>query len=70
MEADPFSDILQLTNAQSVVSGGFRAGGAWAIRFPEMDKIKFSALVRGTCWLSVEGREKPVRMQSGDVVLL
>ena len=70
MAADPFSDILQLTNAQSVVSGGFRAGGAWAIRFPEMDKIKFSALVRGTCWLSVEGREKPVRMQSGDVVLL
>jgi hypothetical protein len=43
--ADPFSDILKFTNAETVVSGGFTAGGAWAIRFPGPDKIKFFALV-------------------------
>jgi AraC-like DNA-binding protein len=70
MKLDPFSDILRMANAQSVVSGGFTAGGPWAIRFPAFDKLKFSALVRGTCWLSVDGEGEPVRMEAGDVFLL
>lgn len=70
MTADPFSDILRFTNAQSVVSGGFTAGGAWAIRFPAPDKIKFFALVKGRCWLSIDGEGPPVRIEEGDVFLL
>jgi AraC-like DNA-binding protein len=66
---DPFSDILKLANAQSVSSGGFMAGGAWAIRFPPMEKIKFSAMVKGNCWLSIDG-EQAVRVEQGDVLLL
>ena len=69
MAVDPFSDILRLANAQSVVSGGFAAGGAWAIRFPAFDKLKFSALVRGACWLLVDENE-PLRIDAGDVFLL
>lgn len=34
MSSDPLSDVLQLTEAKSVISGGFEAGGAWALRFP------------------------------------
>jgi len=49
MTADPFSDILKLSNAETFVSGGFTAGGLWAIRFPAPDKIKFFALVKGKC---------------------
>jgi AraC-like DNA-binding protein len=67
---DPFSDILKLANAQSVLSGGFMAGGSWAIRFPEFDKLKFSAIVRGNCWLAIDGQEEPVRAEAGDVFLL
>jgi AraC-like DNA-binding protein len=70
MNDDPFSDILKLTNAQPVVSGGFTAGGAWAIRFPEPDKIKFFAVVKGGCWLLIDGDETAVRVESGDVLLL
>jgi AraC-like DNA-binding protein len=70
MTADPFSDILKLTNAETFVSGGFTAGGSWAIRFPAPDKIKFFALVKGNCWLRIEGRQKPVRVEEGDVFLL
>jgi hypothetical protein len=70
MTVDPFSDILKLANAQSVVSGGFTAGGLWAIRFPAFDKLKFSALIRGNCWLMVDGSEEPVRVEAGDVFLL
>ena len=70
MTHDPFSDILTLTNAETVVSGGFTAGGTWAIRFPEMEKIKFSAIVRGSCWLCIDGEQAPVRAEAGDVFLL
>jgi len=70
MISDPFSDILKLVNAQTVISGGFTAGGRWAIRFPAPDKIKFFALVKGCCWLSIEGRAAPVRVETGDVFLI
>jgi AraC-like DNA-binding protein len=69
MTADPFSDILKLTNAISLVTGGFAAGGAWAIRFPAPEKIKFFAVVRGTCWVCIDD-EKPVHFKTGDVGLL
>ena len=70
MTSDPFSDILKLANAQSVVSGGFTAGGSWAIRFPAFDKLKFSALIRGSCWLLIDRVEQPVRVETGDVMFL
>jgi Cupin len=58
MSADPFSDILKLVNAETAVSGGFTAGGNWAIRFPAEDKIKFCAIVKGNCSASIEGHEE------------
>jgi AraC-like DNA-binding protein len=70
MVEDPFSDILKLTNAETVLSGGFTAGGNWAIRFPAMEKIKFSAIVKGYCWLCIDGEQAPVRAEAGDVFLL
>ena len=70
MSLDPFSDILKFTNAETVVSGGFSAGGAWALRFPAPDKIKFFALIKGGCWLMIDGDDAPVRVEAGDVFLL
>lgn len=70
MNADPLSDILGLTNAESLVTGGFTAGGAWAIRFPAPTTIKFFAVVRGQCWASIEGEQAPVRFAEGDVGLM
>lgn len=70
MSADPFSDILKLTQAQSLLTGGFSASGRWAIRFPAPDKIKFFAIVKGHCWVSLEGEAEPVRLEMGDVGLL
>ena len=67
--ADPFSDILKFTNAETLVTGGFTAGGSWAIRFPAPDKIKFFAVIKGSCWVTIEGDE-PMRAETGDVLLL
>ncbi len=70
MSDDPFSDILKIANAQSVVSGGFTAAGPWAIRFPAPGKIKFFGVVKGNCWLCIEDEEAPARVEAGDVFLL
>lgn len=70
MTADPFSDVLKIANAQSVVSGGFTAGGPWAIRFPPPSKIKFFGVVKGNCWLRIDGEDLPVGLEAGDVGLL
>jgi AraC-like DNA-binding protein len=70
MTDDPFSDILKLTKAETLVTGGLVAGGSWAIRFPAPDKIKFFAVVKGNCWVTIDGEEKPMHAEIGDVGLL
>lgn len=71
MHADPLSEILNLVRARHILSGGFRAGGSWAIRFPVPNAAKFSAIVQGACWLELDGLDQPpVRLETGDVVLL
>lgn len=69
MAIDPFSDILKLARAETLVTGGFTAGGPWAIRFPVPKTIKFFAVVKGGCWVTLDG-EAPVRFATGDVGLL
>lgn len=70
MSADPFSDILKFTQAESLVTGEFCAGGPWALRFPAPDKIKFFAVVKGECWVSLDGEPEPAHFETGDVGLL
>lgn len=70
MPVDPFSEILSYTRAESLVTGGFTAGGSWAMRFPAPDKIKFFAVIRGACWVLIDGLAAPVHFAAGDVGLL
>ena len=71
MQADPLSEILTLVRAKHILSGGFWAGGTWAIRFPRPDAAKIAAIVQGACWLRLEGlNQPPVRLETGDVILL
>jgi len=70
MTLDPFSDLLRLMSAQSVISGGLIAGGPWAVAIPPSDQIKFWGIVRGSCWLALEGSDTPVAVGEGDVFLL
>lgn len=67
---DPLSDILDLVEARAVYAGGFRAGGAWAVRFPPPDKIKFFAIGQGAVQLAVDGLDGVFALAEGDVVVL
>jgi AraC-like DNA-binding protein len=68
---DPLSHVLSLLKPHNYLSGGFRAGGAWSIQFPDQQKgIKCSAILAGECWLRVDGVADPVHLRAGDFVLL
>lgn len=66
---DPFSDVLEVADAQSVVTGGFRAADPWALRFPTPRKLKFFSLLKGTCFVCVDGWE-PHQVVEGETFLL
>ena len=70
MEGDPLADILTLASARCVRIGCLKAGGTWALRFPPPQKIKLTAVVKGTCWLVVDGEGGPVRLATGDVFMV
>lgn len=63
---DPLSDVLSLLRLRSYVSGGFDAGGEFAVQFDRHDGIKFHAVVIGTCWVTLENAAKPVKIQAGE----
>jgi AraC-like DNA-binding protein len=67
---DPLSDVLSLLKPQSTISVGLDAGGDWAIGFPAHAGIKFNAVMRGACWVLVEGDSEPCRIEEGDCFLL
>src|SRR6266699_3998448 len=70
MEGDPLADILALAGARCVRGGSLKAGGSWALRFPPPQKIKLTAVVKGACWLAVDGEGAPLRLETGDVFVL
>lgn len=69
MSVDPLSDALAVADARCVFSGGFTAGGAWAIRLRGRDRLKVNAVVRGSCLLVPEEGGESVVLTEGDVVV-
>ena len=67
---DPLSDLLSLLKPRSYVSGGVALARAMSIQWPQHAGIKCYAVVKGECWLSVEGVAEPVRLTAGECYLL
>jgi len=69
MKGDPLTDIVTLTSARCVDVGILVAGGSWALQFPPPNKIKFVAVLKGNCWLTIDD-EIPLHVKTGDVFVL
>jgi AraC-like DNA-binding protein len=68
---DPLSDVLSLLKPRNYMSAGVEIGGPWAIQFPAQHRaIKTGVVVRGDCWISVDGIVAPTHFQVGDCFLL
>ncbi|TDC40235.1 AraC family transcriptional regulator [Micromonospora sp. 15K316] len=67
---DPLEEVLALVGVTSRLSAAFAAGGRWAVRFDPPDGVKFNAVRRGNCLLTVDGVPEPVALAPGDCFLL
>jgi len=69
MPPDPLSELLTLVTLGSARCTRLEAGGAWALWFPELTRLKFVAVLRGTCWIMLP--DAPAhRLKAGDTFLL
>jgi len=67
---DPLSEVLSLLKLKTFVSGGFVVDEKSGIQFRKHEGLKCYAVVRGSCWLAVEGVTDAVLMEEGDCILL
>ncbi|MCK3827597.1 AraC family transcriptional regulator [Pseudomonas sp. W2Aug9] len=67
---DPLSDVLSLLRIRNYHSATLSLGGDWAFNFPEREGIKFTAVVKGSCWLQVDGEQQPQRLHQSDCFLM
>ena len=64
---DPLSDVLALLKPRSYLTAGLNVGEPWAMRFTgHPGLIKCYAVVRGSCWLQVDGVADRVRLAEHD----
>ncbi|MFI7615823.1 AraC family transcriptional regulator [Nonomuraea terrae] len=70
VQADPLQDVLTLVGTTSQLSIGLVAGGEWALSFQPPEAVKFNAVRRGHCLLTVDGVPEPIKMDEGDCFLL
>jgi AraC-like DNA-binding protein len=70
MSSDPLSDVLRLTEARSVMSGGYAIGGRWGFRSAAPGVVVFAAIAQGSCWLRLDGEKEATKLEAGDVGLL
>ncbi len=66
---DPVADAIGLLRPRTVLEPSLRAAGEWALRFDTFPHVKVGGVVRGRCWLLLDGHE-PVLLEEGDTYLL
>jgi hypothetical protein len=64
------SEALALVDARCLITGGFSAGGEWALRFWPQARLKLAVAVNGRCWVTADGVAEPILIEQGDVAVL
>lgn len=66
---DPVADAIGLLRPRTVVGPSLHAAGEWALSFDRFPHVRIGGLVRGSCWLVLDGHE-PVPLHEGDTFML
>jgi AraC-like DNA-binding protein len=70
MAADHLSEVFDVVEVRSAVSGGFAVRGPWVARAALQDPLKLIAMVRGRGRLIADGIDEPIELGPGDVAIL
>jgi AraC-like DNA-binding protein len=68
--SDVLTDVLQTVRVGAACYGRLEATAPWGLRSAPAEDAKFHVVLRGECWLTVEGLGAPVRLSTGDLVAL
>ena len=67
---DPITDVFTSMRVAGAVYGSIEATAPWGISGDAGPYTKFGMVVRGSCWLTVDGFAQPVRLKACDCFLL
>jgi AraC-like DNA-binding protein len=67
---DAVSDLLRSLRVRSTVYCRSEMGAPWGFGVPPRDVSAFHLVTQGACWLDVDEVDAPVRLSTGDVVVL
>lgn len=67
---DPLTDVFTSMRVESVMYGRLEATAPWGLSFEGPAHAKFAMVLRGSCWLTVDGMAKAVPLAGGDCYLL
>ena len=68
---DVLSDILATLRLRGALYFSTEFRRPWGLRVPALGRVaRFHLVVRGSCWVRVEGRDEPVFLESGDLILV
>lgn len=66
---DPLSDVIALLRPNTAVSKPITGRGRWGVRYSAHDAPGFTIILKGACWISVDG-QAPLKFGKGDFLLL
>ncbi|MEX7471830.1 AraC family transcriptional regulator [Mycobacterium adipatum] len=67
---DLISDLLQISRARCVLSGGLSGSGAWAARSPAPGRIKIMGVVKGSFWFRLATEPADLAVAAGEVLVV
>ena len=70
LDEDAVNELLASLRIRSTVYCHSDMRAPWGFAVKAKDVCAFHLVVDGACWLEVDGTDGPVRLESGDVVLL
>jgi AraC-like DNA-binding protein len=66
---EPLADVITLLRPRAAGTKMIHGAGRWGCRRPRTAYASFGLVLKGTCWLAVDGQE-PLRLAAGDFVLM
>ncbi|WP_431966095.1 AraC family transcriptional regulator [Nocardia sp. bgisy134] len=70
MPDDRLSEVFDLVEVTTTLTGGVTARGGWWSRTLLDDPVKFFAMVSGRARLTTDGLDAPIELEPGDVAIL
>jgi AraC-like DNA-binding protein len=70
LPVDPLTEVFMSMRVESVVYGRLELSAPWGFSHPETGLAKFAMVLRGSCWLNVEGADTAIPLTGGDCFLL